>query len=387
MMNSAGKRKYANPWRRGNRFRLLVDGNRFLPVMLTAIAEAKRYILIELYLCASGRLTDRFIAALAKAAVEGKRVCLLLDDFGSYHLVRADRQRLVAAGAELVFYNPIAFGRGRALLFRNHRKLLLVDGRIAFTGGFGLTDDFAPDLRPQGFWHETVIEVEGPCVADWQTLFLAAWKQAAGAPLALPEPEAVGAPGGAPGRVILQYPFPGRSEVMRSHISSVRRARRRVWLATAYFLPSWKLRKALRRAVRNGVDVRVLLPGAITDHPAVGHLARRYYGRLLRAGVRIFEYQRSFLHAKVLLCDNRVSVGSSNMDRWNYRFNLEANQEAADSRLAAAVAEQFEADFDLSLEISFELWNRRPRLRRLQEWVWTQVGRIVWWLGQRTKGM
>ena len=133
--------------------------------------------------------------------------------------------------------------------------------------------------------------------------------------------------------------------------------------------------------------MRLLLPGHSTDHPSVGHVGRRYYGRLLRAGVRIFEYQRSFLHAKVLLCDDWVSIGSSNLDRWNYRFNLEANQEAADPALATSVALQFAADFENSLEISYELWLRRPRWHRLQEWFWTQFGRILWWVGQRKNGI
>ncbi len=386
-MNPAGRRKYAYPWRRGNRFRLLVDGDRFLPAMLAAIAGAKRHILLELYLFASGHVANRFIEALTEAARRGVQVCLLLDDFGSYHLQRSDRQRLAAAGVAVTLFHPLTFARRRHLLFRNHRKLLLIDNRIAYTGGFGLTDDFSPEFGLKRTWHETVLETSGPCVADWQDLFLTSWNDAADTPLRLDGLLPPSVPKGEAGRVILQHPFPGRSEVMRSHLSSVRRARQRVWLATAYFVPSWKLRKALRRAARQGKDVRLLLPGGLTDHPSVGHVGRRYYGRLLRAGVRIFEYQRSFLHAKVLLCDDWVSIGSSNLDRWNYRFNLEANQEAADPALATSVALQFAADFENSLEISYELWLRRPRWHRLQEWFWTQFGRILWWVGQRKNGI
>lgn len=386
-MNPADRRKYHYPWRHGNRFRLLVDGDRFLPAMLAAMEEAKHHILVELYLFASGRVANRFIGVLTEAAERGVQVCLLLDDFGSMGLQRPDRQRLAAAGVAMAFYNPISLGRRRRLLLRNHRKLLLVDGRIAFTGGFGLTDEFSPEFCLSPCWHETVLEIRGPCVADWQELFLASWHQATSVSLLLAAGAGEAPPGTAAGRVIVQPPFPGRSEVMRSHLSSVQRARRRVWLSTAYFIPSWKLRKALRRAARHGAEVRLLLPGPFTDHPSVSHVGRRYYGRLLRAGVRIFEYQRSFLHAKVLLCDGWVSIGSSNMDRWNYRFNLEANQETADPDLAAAVARQFEADFADSLEIRYENWARRPRLRRLQEWFWTQIGRFLFWWGQRHKGV
>jgi cardiolipin synthase len=382
-MNPARTSKYHYPWRGGNRFRLLVDGEHFFPAMLAAIETAKSYILLELYLFESGKIAGQFIAALGSAAHRGVQVQVLLDDFGAGGLSPTDRQRLTAAGVSVAFYNPVKLVPRRHLLYRNHRKLLLVDGRTAFTGGFGISDDFSPHCRSGLPWHETVLEVAGHCVADWQDLFLSGWNRTTGQALILPEADSAPFPNGAPGRVILQHPFPGHSEVMGSHIKAVRRSRRRVWLATAYFLPSWKLRKALRRAARRGVDVRLLLPGPCSDHPAVGHAGRRYYERLLRAGVKIFEYQPSFLHAKVLLCGEWVSIGSSNLDRWNYRFNLEANQEAVDPGLAAAVAGQFEADFERSLEINYEHWIKRPWHRHLQEWFWGWVGRVLQWLGER----
>jgi cardiolipin synthase len=382
-MNPQISHKYHYPWRRGNHFRLLVDGEVFFPAMLAAIEKARSYILLELYLFETGRVAGRFIDALGSAAHRGVQVQLLLDDFGAGGLSPADRLRLTAAGVWVALYNPVKLVPRGHLLYRDHRKLLLVDGRVAFTGGFGLTDDFSPDCRSGLPWRETVLEVAGPCVADWQDLFLSGWGRTTGQTPTLPEMESGPLPNGTPGRVIVQHPFPGRSEVMRSHIKAVRRSRGRIWLATAYFLPSWKLRQALRRAARRGADVRLLLPGPCSDHPAVGHAGRRYYERLLRAGVRIFEYQPSFLHAKVLLCDEMVSIGSSNLDRWNYRFNLEANQEAADPELAAVVAGQFEADFKKSLEISYEHWLRRPWHRHLQEWFWSRVGRVLQWLGER----
>jgi phosphatidylserine/phosphatidylglycerophosphate/cardiolipin synthase-like enzyme len=164
---------------------------------------------------------------------------------------------------------------------------------------------------------------------------------------------------------------------MRSHVSRIRGARRLVWFATAYFLPSWKLRRALRRAASKGVDVRLLLPGPLTDHPAIRHLSCRHYERLLRDGVRIFEYQPRFLHAKVLLCDDWVSIGSSNLDRWNYRWNLEANQELAEQEVANQVQALFAEDFVHCLEIGYTAWRRRAWGRRLQEWIWTSVSGIL----------
>lgn len=364
--------KYRFPWRDGNQFRLWVDGRRFFPVMLEAIARARAFVLLEMYLFESGAVADRFIAACVEAAQRGVKVYLLLDDFGAWGLQNQDRARLLEAGVRLAWYNPLQYGKLRRNLFRDHRKLLLVDGEVAFTGGLGITDQFDPPGDPDSAWHDTVIEIRGPNVADWQTLFAETWQRWSSQPLELPPPQPVRA-GSQLGRVVTARA--GREvEIRRSFVRAVRAARHRVWLATAYFVPSWKLRRVLRQAARRGVDVRLLLPGPITDHPAVRHAGRRLYGRLLRNGVRIFEYQPRFAHTKLMLCDDWVSTGSSNSDRWNLHWNLEANQEVNDRRFAAEVQALFEADFAESVEIRYETWHRRPWYRRALEWFWGSVG-------------
>jgi phosphatidylserine/phosphatidylglycerophosphate/cardiolipin synthase-like enzyme len=171
-------------------------------------------------------------------------------------------------------------------------------------------------------------------------------------------------------------------EIKRSLINRIRNAERRVWIATAYFLPSWKIRRLLRHAAQRGIDVRLLLPGPHSDHPSVSHAGRRFYARLLHHGVRIFEYQPCFLHAKMLLCDEWLSVGSSNIDRWNLRWNLEANQELLDGELVEQAVELFERDYGNSEEITDTMWQARPWYRRLQEWFW---GRVDRWLERRTR--
>jgi phosphatidylserine/phosphatidylglycerophosphate/cardiolipin synthase-like enzyme len=166
-----------------------------------------------------------------------------------------------------------------------------------------------------------------------------------------------------------------------------------VWLATAYFIPSTKLRRALRRAASRGVDVRLLLPGPITDHPAVRYASRRFYARLLRYGVRIFEYQGRFMHTKVALADDWTTIGSSNVDRWNLRWNLEANQEIEDRGFAAQTLAMLQEDFTHCEEILYREWHRRSRLQRLREWLWGKVDRwLMQWLprdsgsgGRRTR--
>jgi len=367
--------KFRFPWRYGHSFRLLVDGGAFYPAMLVSIAEAKRYVLMEMYLFESGQVADRFIAALTSSAASGVRVYLLLDDLGSLLLSRRDRQRLAAGGVTLIFFNPLRARAWRGNLHRDHRKLLLVDGEVAFTGGAGICDHFDPDVQPELFWHELMLEVRGPTVADWQTLFTETWNRVRGpdAPkLSLPAPR--GLPGdGQPGRVSLHGSAQRHSEIMISFVRHVRHAERRVWMATAYFLPSWKIRRALRRAAHRGVDVRLLLPGPRTDHPRVRKIGHRHYEKLLRSGVRIFEYQPRFLHAKLVLCDDWLSIGSTNFDRWNHRWNLEGNQELTAPAILHRTQRMFEEDIDLSQEISYETWHRRPWYRRGLEGFWAEV--------------
>lgn len=378
-MSALSDKHYRFPWREGNRFELLVDGERFFPAMLQAIEVAEQYILLELYLFESGRIATRFINTLLSAAARGVSIYLLLDDFGAYKLTNRDRHRLRNGGIRLSFYNPLHYGALRRNLFRDHRKLLVVDGYTAFTGGAGITDSFDTHHTPYG-WHEVMLRIDGPCVADWQQLFEQTWNSWASPPLALPPPDGSAYPGLHPGHVVLNAP--SRMELKRTLIKRIRGTKQRIWLATAYFIPSWKIKRLLGRAVHHGVDVRLLLPGPLTDHPAVRHAGRRFYGSLLRNGVRIYEYQPRFLHAKVLLCDDWVSIGSSNIDRWNLRWNLEANQELTDPTLATEVEQLFERDFADSLEIHYETWFRRPWHRRLLEWFW---GKVDQWLERHSQ--
>lgn len=364
-----GRRPPDFPWRRGNRFELLIDGIAFFPRMLESIKAARRYVLAEFYLFESGTVADRFIAALTGAAARDARVLLLLDDFGARGLSRGDRERLSGGGVTLAFYNKLHYRKWLANLFRDHRKLLLVDGETAFVGGLGITDKFHSPHSPATSWRETVIQIRGPVLQDWQELFRTAWAECTGQRAALPPAPRAAEAGGQWGRVAATSAF-GPQPISRSVIGRVLGARERVWIATAYFLPSRKLRRALRRAARRGVDVRLLLPGERTDHPAVRHAGRRYYPGLLRSDVQIFEYQPRFLHAKVALCDNMVSVGSSNLDRWNLRWNLEANQEVADAGFADEARAMFEQDFHHSAKCDPLAWEHRPWYERARERLW-----------------
>jgi len=377
-------KSYKFPWRQGNHFAILVDSTAFFPRMLAAIDSARQYLLLEMYLVTSGAVVDRFINALLAAAEREVRVFLLFDDYGALGLALRDRERLVHRNIKTVYYNPlhststlhnlyrIVWQRINRGLYRNHRKLLLVDGRIAFAGGTGLTDEVDSPRAPERRWRETMVEIEGPVLGDWQQLFTESWNKYAKQNLRLPSVTPVTFTNGQPGRVAVNEAR-RRTGVQRSLLKHIKAAKHRVWFATAYFIPSWSIRKRLKRAARSGVDVRLLLPGPVTDHPGARYASRRYYGKLLNNRIRIYEYAPRFFHAKTVLCDNWITIGSCNHDRWNLQWNLEANQEIDDENMAAAIADMFTDDFTNSLEVAAEEWEQRGWHTRALEWFWRRV--------------
>jgi phosphatidylserine/phosphatidylglycerophosphate/cardiolipin synthase-like enzyme len=390
----------AGPWRDGNGFELLSDGAEFFPRMVAAIDAARERVALEMYLVQSGTVAERFVDALVRAASRGVPVYVLLDDFGSRGLHTADRRRLFDAGIEVRFYNVLGWRKRLGNFLRDHRKLLAVDGRLAFVGGAGLTDDFVPHTHRSGPWHDLMVAIEGPVTRDWERLFAATWRASGGrwpqeslasdAAVALPvlpalpsvlrpaapAPASTSPRNGARGRVVASGGLQV-SSLASSVMARVTAARHRVWVVSAYFVPSRRLRRVLRRAARRGVDVRLLTPGPLTDHPLVRLAAHRHYGRMLRHGVHVFEYQPRMLHAKMVICDDWVSIGSSNLDRWSFTWNLEANQEVADGEFASQAAALFRRDCAEALELDGASWRHRGWRRRWHEYLVGFVDRFL----------
>ncbi len=364
------------PWREGNQFRLLEACEQYFERLIRAIDDAQSYILLEMYLVESGIVTGRFIDAFVRAAQRGIAVRLVLDGFGSLGLLQTDRRRLINAGVELRVFNVLQLRKRLHNFLRDHRKLMLVDGKVAFVGGIGLTDEFCVAGPPGWPWRDLVVEIHGPVLSDWQQAFARTWRRCGGE-LTLPTPPVDALPGErARGRVVLSEAW-YRSELANAVAQRIIGANKRAWIMSAYFVPSRRFRKALRRAARRGVDVRLVVPGALTDHPWVRHAARRFYGKLLRNGVRIFEYQPQVLHGKMSICDDWVSLGSSNLDRWSFKWNLEANQEIDDAAFSDVAAAVFEKDCAESLQLDRRRWPRRAWVDRLQERL---AGRLDRWL-------
>ncbi len=351
--------------------------------MIAALDAAQQQVELELYLVESGVCADALLQALCTAAQRGVAVRCLFDAYGCQALLARDRRRLIAAGVQLRWYNPLRWRRGLRNLYRDHRKLLLVDGRVAFVGGTGATDGFWIPGQVDSAWHEVMVEISGPLVADWQQLFERQWQACEARFAWRPEPM--------PGLQHLPVPPPvgqglGRvayanaqqhRDILQSLIRALHGAKLRIWLATPYFLPTWKVRRALRKAAARGVEVRLLLSGRHTDNLPVRFAGERYYPKLLKAGVQIFEYRPRLLHLKMVLVDDWVSVGSCNFDHWNLRFNLDANLEALDPQLTAAVVASFQEDFAASDEISLAQWRARPWWRRAQQRMWGWLDRVV----------
>ena len=374
------------PWRKGNGYTLLQDGDHFFPVILSALHSATDFIIIELYLVKSGEVANRFISALQQAAQRGVQIFLLLDDYGTLAFKERDRSRLCHKQIQITYYNPLSshsmlrnlykilWQKTGYDLHRDHRKLILIDGSVAFIGGLGLADEFDPLRKPERCWRENVVKIEGPIIADWYQLFKQSWDQHAVTPLVLPMPHLVAQQQNGYARVAYSQGR-GTNRIKRELLKHTANAEHRIWLCTAYFLPSWRLRQKLRRAARKGVDVRLLLPGVQTDHASVRHAGRRHYFRLLYSGVRIFEYQPRVLHAKTLLCDNWVSLGSNNFDQWGLTWNQEANLEVEDQFFTDRIEQMFVEDFAQSREITLASWHQRAWHQRLAEKVWGRVER------------
>ncbi|WP_148863534.1 phospholipase D-like domain-containing protein [Marinobacter fonticola] len=355
------------PWRSNNRFQVFPGSDCYVPELLSSIDSATDLIILEQYLVESGRFADRFIDALRNAANRGVKVFLLFDSYGSQGLEAMDRQRLDYPGIALAYFNPVSLPRLCRSITRDHRKLLLVDRKVAFTGGFCLTDEFL------NCWYDLAIRIEGPVVEDWFDSFYRLWSSrlVCGArewplPLVLRNrSEVEHKTGKSEGRMTRTQ---GRRRPIRHSLQShIEEARKRVWMYTPYFLPTRNLLRQLQASARRGVDVRIIVAGNNHDHPAVQYAGRSYYGRLLRAGVRVYEYQASFTHAKFCLADDWCTVGSCNFDHWSFRWNLEANQEVKDGAFAEDIAELYRSHLFECKSISLDTRSRQSVGQRLRQ--------------------
>jgi len=371
------KNKYHYPWRTNNKFQILVDGTEYFPSMLDEIRSAQTSILFETYLIESGSTANDFIKELCAAKFRGVDVFLLLDEYGAQGLSGNDKNKLTNTGINLLLYNPASIFRFGKSLKRDHRKLLMIDNHIAFVGGAGITDEFNPNIA-DSYWHDVMIKINGDIVLDLIDSFNRVWEKQ-GSTVKIKETAIVSDSEQYEDKArVLVSAGAEKNEIIRAIITRIRSSKNKVWLASPYFISSWKIRRALRFAAKKGVDVRLIFPGPHSDHKWVSYGVRRYYHRLLKANVAVYEYQPRFNHTKIILCDDWFTIGSSNLDRWNQFLNLDVNIEIYDKQNNQQIVKLFATDFSKSRLIILNQWSTRSLIQHIKEWF---SGIIIKWLG------
>jgi cardiolipin synthase len=346
----------------GNKVDVLVNGDQIFPSMLKAIREAKKTITFETYIYWSESIGREFAQALAERARAGVKVHLMLDYIGSLKMDDASMDELRKAGVKLQRYHKPVWWKLARLNNRTHRKLLIVDGRIGFTGGVGIADKWRGNGQDEEHWRDTHFRVEGPVVGQMQAVFNDNWTKATGVVLDGEDYFPALAPKGDSPAQMFSSSITGGGESMHlMYLMAITAARHSIHLSNAYFVPDELAVKALVAAAKRGVDVRIITPGKIIDSDVVRAASRERWGELLQAGVKMAEYQPTMYHVKALVVDSLlVSVGSTNFDNRSFSLNDEANLNVLDPKFAKEQEAIFERDWLSAKPVSLKQWENRP---------------------------
>jgi cardiolipin synthase A/B len=358
------------PLRQGNRLKVLRNGREIFPAMLAAIRAAEQTVSFATYVYWTGSIAPEFAAALAERAEAGVQVNVLLDAVGAAKMERRLVALLQRAGAEVAWFRPPKWYTLHKLNNRTHRKILVVDGRVGFTGGVGIAEEWTGNCEDPGHWRDTHVRVEGPAVRDLLGGFLDNWAEATGCILSGPDhlPDVAGFEDGIQVQVTRSTAEKGSTDAEHLFYAAIACARERIWVTTSYFAPRRAFVEALCAASARGVDVRVLTNGPHIDKQVVREAGHLTYGRILACGVRIFEYQRTMLHAKVLIVDaNWATVGSVNFDNRSFALNDELNLSVRDRAVVAELERHFRTDVDDAVELDLAAWRARPAVVRAGE--------------------
>ena len=354
----------------GNRYQVLVNGDRIFPSMLAAIRAAKRTIDFETYIYWSGEIGKAFADALAERARAGVRVHVLLDWVGSAKMEEALIDELRSAGVEIEKYHPPHWSHLGRLNNRTHRKLLIVDGAVGFTGGVGIADKWTGDAQDPDHWRDTHFRIEGPVVAQMQGVFMDNWIKTSGAVLhgAAYFPELATIEGGGPAQVFSSSPTGGSASMELMYLMAITAATRTIRISSSYFVPNELAVETMVQAMRRGVKLQIIVPGAHTDTETVRRASKARWGVLLAAGAEIYEYQPTMYHCKVMIVDElMVSSGSTNFDDRSFRLNDEANLNVYDRSFAAEQVKFFKDDLTKSRRIDLATWQARPLREKVVE--------------------
>jgi cardiolipin synthase A/B len=367
-----------SPLMLGNKVELLVDGPITYDAMFTAIENAKDHINIETYIIEDDEIGQRFAKLLISKQMSGVQVNLIYDSAGSMSTPKTFFDPLIASGVNVLEFNPINPLKTRKnweFSRRDHRKLLVVDGQIAFVGGINISSVYssgsfgkAKSTRNKQQWRDTHLRMSGPVVSEFQKLFIATWNEQKGKPLAFKQyfPEETNQ-GKEVVRALGSNPEEPYSQMYVTLLSAINSAETQISLTNAYFVPDPQMLTALKDAAQRGVDVRLLLPDK-TDSNMVFYASRSFYDELLSAKVKIYERQDALLHAKTLLVDGVWStIGSTNLDWRSFSNNQEINAIVLGQDFGAQMQAMYEKDLQSSKQITLEDWRKRSLTKRIKE--------------------
>jgi cardiolipin synthase A/B len=363
----------------GNKFDVLDNGDAFFPPMLDAIKSAKARISLETYIYDKGRVADQFTDALLAAARRGVIVNLVVDALGSKKMPHETWTNLRDAGVHLGNFGAPSWYKPQQMNYRTHRKVLVVDGRVAFTGGAGVADHWQGNAEDPEHWRDTMIRIEGPLVRLLEGAFYDDFVRTVRPvrPIVEPVHEAETPTGGDSAFVVLGAATGGSNDLKRVYMLAIASARRTLDICTPYFLTDKSSRWALAQARQRGVRVRVLVEGDQTDARIVKYASRDAYEELLRQGIRIYEYQPTMMHTKTMIVDDVWSMfGSANFDNRSLELNDELNVAVADRGLAQRLEANFQNDLRSARQLELDGWRQRPALEKVRERFWAFFGEI-----------
>ncbi|WP_129648266.1 phospholipase D-like domain-containing protein [Peristeroidobacter agariperforans] len=357
------------PILKGNRVANFENGDEIFPAMLAAIRGARRSINFETYIYWSGDIGREFADALIERSRAKVPVHVLIDWVGSQKMDEVLVHEMANAGIRIERYHPLHWYHLVRMNNRTHRKLLVVDGKVGFTGGVGIADQWEGDAQDDEHWRDSHYRIEGPAVAQMQAAFMDNWIKATGAVLRgeayFPALEATG---DAAGQVFTSSPTGGADSMLLMYLLAFSSATKTIDLSASYFVPDELTLRVLIDALKRGVRVRVIVPGEDIDTEIVRKASRASWGELLAAGAQIYEYQPTMFHCKTLIVDGLlVSVGSTNIDTRSFRLNDEANLNVYDARFAQALTKVFEQDLQRTRQITLQAWLHRPLSEKIME--------------------
>jgi cardiolipin synthase len=353
----------------GNRITALNNGTEIFPAMLEAIRGAKVSVTFETYIYWSGEIGEKFTDALSERARAGIPVHVTIDWVGSVKMDQVLLDRMEDAGVHVKRYRPLKWYNLGRMNNRTHRKLLVVDGRIGFTGGVGIADLWQGDAQDPQHWRDVHFRIEGPVVAQVQAAFNDNWIKTTGEVLNGPKyfPQLQPA-GEMDAHLFIASPAGGSESMHLMYLMAIAAAEESIDLSASYFVPDQLIVGALLEARKRDVRIRILLPGPHIDSEAVRYASKATWGPLLRAGVEIYEYQPTMIHTKLLVIDQElVSVGSTNFDLRSFKLNDEASLNLYDHAFAAQMTRMFERDLQPTKRYTYEIWQNRPWTQKLAE--------------------